>query len=102
MRGPGSSTCVPCREIRERGLRLELDAYRGHVFWEFRDLVDGSSGQWRRLAERLGGSGVPSLEAALGDLLLEPIHAPLRAVFVGPEVGRVLDREGDREGPGRR
>ncbi len=81
------------RDLREHGLALHLDAYRGHVFWEFRDLVDGSAGQWRRLADRLGGSGVPSLEAALGDLLLEPVHAPLRAVFDGPEVRAVLDRE---------
>ncbi len=80
-----------CREIREHGLRLTLDAYQGHAFWEFREVPDGSSGQWRRLAERLGGRGVPSLESALRDLQLEPVHAPLRAVFDGPEVTAVLD-----------
>ena len=81
-----------CRELWERGLWLALDAYQGHAFWEFREIHDGSSGQWRRLAERLGGRGVPSLETALRDLQLEPVHAPLRAVFEGAQVTAVLDR----------
>ena len=45
-----------CRDIWDRGLWLALDAYQGHVFWEFREIHDGSAGQWRRLAERLGGA----------------------------------------------
>jgi hypothetical protein len=80
-----------CADIWERGLWLSLDAYGGHVFWEFREVRDGSSGQWRRLADRLAGRGVPSLDDALRDLQLEPVHAPLRAVFVGGEVAAVLD-----------
>jgi len=78
-------------ELHERGLWLALDAYQGHVFWEFREVRDGLAGQWRRLAERLGGRGVPSLEDALHELQLEPVHAPLRAIFDGPAVGAVLD-----------
>ena len=81
------------RDLREHGLALHLDAYRGHVFWEFRDLVDGSAGQWRRLADRLGGSGVPSLEAALGDLLLEPVHAPLRVIFEGSPAETLVEEQ---------
>jgi glycosidase len=79
------------RDIRERGMWLALDAYQGHVFWEFRELPDGVAGQWRRLAERLGGRGVPSLDDALRDLLLEPVHGPLRALFDGGHVAAVLD-----------
>ncbi len=80
-----------CRDIRERGLWLALDAYQGHVFWEFREVADGVSGQWRRLAERLGGRGVPSLEDALRELLLEPVHEPLRALFDDGHIAAVLD-----------
>ncbi|MGH2473881.1 MAG: hypothetical protein ACRDIL_01350, partial [Candidatus Limnocylindrales bacterium] len=79
-----------CRDLWERGLHLTLDAYQGHVYWEFREIVDGSAGQWRRLAERLGNRGVPSLDDALRELQLEPVHAPLGAVFVGGEVAAVL------------
>ena len=39
-----------CREIWERGLDVALDAYGTHVFWEFREVVDGAAGQWGRLA----------------------------------------------------
>jgi glycosidase len=77
--------------IHERGLWLTLDAYQGHVFWEFREVRDGVAGQWRRLAERLGGRGVPSLDDAMRELLLEPVHAPLRALFEDGHVAAVLD-----------
>jgi glycosidase len=80
-----------CREIRDHGLRLTLDAYRGHVFWEFQELLDGSAGQWRQLAARLEGRGVASLEEALREVQLEPVHAPFRALFEGGEVAAVLD-----------
>jgi len=79
------------REMWERGLWMHLDAYEGHVYWEFREVLDGSAGQWRRLAERLAGAGVPSLEAAMRDLQLEPVHVPLRALFGGGEIAAVLE-----------
>jgi glycosidase len=80
------------REIRDAGLWIRLDAYQGHVFWEFRALRDGVASQWRRLAERLGGAGVPSLEDALRELQLEPVHEPLRALLGGP-LARVVAGE---------
>ncbi|MGZ9160314.1 MAG: alpha-amylase family glycosyl hydrolase [Candidatus Limnocylindrales bacterium] len=80
-----------CRALWERGLHVSLGAYQGHVYWEFRELPDGSAGQWRRLAERLGDRGVPSLEDALRELQLEPVHAPLRAIFGDREIAAVLD-----------
>ncbi len=80
-----------CRDIRERGLWMALEAYQGHVFWEFRELADGVAGQWRRLAERLGGRGVASLDEALRELLLEPVHEPLRALFDDGHIAAVLD-----------
>jgi len=80
-----------CREIWEHGMRLTLGAYQGHVFWEFRELHDGSSGQWRRLAERLAGGGVPSLEEALREQQLAPVHAAFRAIFADRHVAAVID-----------
>jgi hypothetical protein len=52
------------------------------VYWELRELHD-PAGVWRRLAERLGGAGVPSLEDALRDQQLGPVHAALRAAIDG-------------------
>jgi glycosidase len=64
-------------ELSEGGLWVELEAYRCHVFWEFREIVD-RAGVWRRLAGHLEGRGVPSLEDALRELELEPVHAAVR------------------------
>ena len=60
-------------EVREHGLHVQLHAYDTRVFWELRELHD-SAHIWRRLAERLGGMGVPSLEDALREQQLGPVH----------------------------
>jgi glycosidase len=88
----GLESIRPCREIWEHGLRLSLEAYESHVFWEFREVHDGVAGQWSRLAARLGGAGVPSLDEALRELQLEPVHAPLREAFAGGIGGVLVDR----------
>jgi glycosidase len=72
------------RELRERGLHVSLDAYQGHVFWEFRELHDGPAHQWSRLSGLLGNRGVPSLEDALLELQLEPVHRALRTTIAEP------------------
>ena len=76
-------------ELRERGLFVRLDAYQGHVFWEFRELRDGSAHQWSRLNSMLGGRGVPSLEEAQLELQLEPVHSALRAAIADPSLATV-------------
>ena len=70
-------------EIRERGVHVSLHAYETRVFWELRELYD-AAGVWGRLAERLGGRGVPSLEGALRELQLAPVHDALRAAIAAP------------------
>ena len=90
-----------CREIRERGLWLHLDAYQGHVFWEFRELHDGSSGQWRRLADRLGGRGrAVARGGARGPAAGAGPRAAAGAVRRGPMSGRA--RRAGRAGRPRR
>ena len=68
-------------EIRERGLHVRLHAYETRVFLEMRELHDGA-GLWRRLAERLGERGVPSLEEELRYQQLGPVHDAVRAAIV--------------------
>ena len=87
----GLETLRSCRELWEQGLHLSLDAYQTHVFWEFRDVRDGSAGQWARLARRLDGAGVPSLDDAMRELQLEPVHRPFQRVFADGLVRAVLD-----------
>ncbi|MEO8437078.1 MAG: alpha-amylase family glycosyl hydrolase [Chloroflexota bacterium] len=79
------------KQIWDHGLSVSLDAYGTNVFWEFRDIWDGVANQWSRLAARLGGAGVPSLDDALRELQLEPIHGPFRAIFADGLTVAVLD-----------
>ncbi len=73
----------PLDELRERGLHVALHAYETRVYWGVRLLHD-PSGVWGRLAARLDGQGVPSLEAALRDLQLAPVHDAVRAAIETP------------------
>jgi hypothetical protein len=66
------------REIHERGIYVELDAYRRHVFLGFRQVFDNEWHQYAHLTSYLDGRGVPSVEEALHEVLLQPIHAPFR------------------------
>lgn len=65
------------RDICEKGLYIELGAYGSQVFWNWREVRD-EAGLYARLAERLNGAGVPSVDRALRELLLEPLDAPFR------------------------
>jgi glycosidase len=65
--------------VAREGLYLQLDAYRTIVFADVGDLVDHSDGRWRRLADWLGGRGVPSLDIAMREMELSGFHSALRA-----------------------
>ncbi len=67
--------------LAEAGLRLALEAYTCHVFLDWREVVDDGARPWTILADRLAGRGVPSVDEAMLVLLLEPVHAALRAVL---------------------
>jgi len=67
-------------DIVERGMFFTLGAYEHHVFLNFREIVDDEWGSYRRLHEYLGGRGVPSIETALQELLLQPVLQPFREI----------------------
>ncbi len=66
-------------DICEHGLYVELPAYGSQVFWGWREVRD-EAGLYERLAQRLNGAGVSSVERALRELLLEPLDAPFRGL----------------------
>ena len=74
----GLEYLLPAARLREGGLRLTLDAYRCQVFTNFRELRDGAGQPWSRLAAQLNGAGVPSLEDAIRDIELAPVHDALQ------------------------
>jgi glycosidase len=68
------------RELHERGLYAELSAYKCHVFLDFRQVQDNEWHQYAQLAEYLNGRGVPSIDEALKEILLQPVHQRYRAL----------------------
>jgi hypothetical protein len=77
------------RDLAERGLCLDLGAYKCHVFLEWRDIREDAMHPWGLLCDELAGHGVASLEDALRELQLKPVHEALRAV-VDPALAEAL------------
>lgn len=77
-------------ELVDQGLYVELEAYKYHVFLDFRVVQDNAWGEYRTLAGYLGGRGVPSVEEALRELVLQPIHRPLRELISAAMFRRLL------------
>ncbi len=88
----------PCRELAEQGLQVILEAFQYHVFLDFRQVRD-TTGAWGELHRLLDGRGVASLERALRELILTPLHQAFRELF-SAEGLRLLaaGRRGDRQG----
>jgi len=63
-------------ELCERGLYVELAAYTCHVFMDFREVYDNEWHHYEHITTYLNGRGVPSVEAALQEILLQPVHRP--------------------------
>jgi glycosidase len=61
-------------DLRDRGLRVELDAYATRVLLDWREIGGEAAAEYRALAGDLGGAGVPSVEAALAERRLRPLH----------------------------
>ena len=62
------------RELCAKGLYVELGAYKYHVFIDFREVRDSPWGHYARIADDLYGRGVPSIEDALKEMLLQPLQ----------------------------
>ena len=74
-----------CLEMHDKGLFLHLRAYGAHAFLDFREVEDRGDGpaerNWERLERKLEGRGVPDMDRALREMVLEPLLAALKAVL---------------------
>jgi glycosidase len=73
------------RELHDKGLYVELGAYQCHVLIDFREFQDNPWHHYARLTHALNGRGVPSIEASLKELLLQPVHHALKEL-VNPDI----------------
>ncbi len=83
------------RELADRGFYVELGAYDCHVFVEFEEVREADDGRYGRLAERLGGRGVPSLLGELRHMELEPVHDRLTEVLSVEAVSALAEGTAD-------
>ncbi|HUL30985.1 MAG TPA: hypothetical protein VLZ03_11090, partial [Thermodesulfobacteriota bacterium] len=78
-------------ELCQNGLYVELGAYKYHVFIDFREVRDNSWRHYAQVAERLSGAGVPSVEGALKDMLLEPLQQAFKGLVNADTFRRLLE-----------
>ncbi len=64
------------KELCEKGLYVELGAYKYHVFMNWREVQDNSWHQYAHLHAYLNGRGVPSVDEALREVFLQPVREP--------------------------
>ncbi len=77
------------KQLCDRGLYVELDAYKCHVFLDWREVLDNEWRQYAHLADYLDGRGVPSVDEAMQELFLQPIHVAFKEL-VNADVFRRL------------
>ncbi|MGD0938402.1 MAG: alpha-amylase family glycosyl hydrolase [Terracidiphilus sp.] len=68
-------------DLSRQGLTLDLHAYQCHVFVDWCELYSTQEKPWDRLSDQLNGRGVPSLDDALINLELQPVHDALRGLL---------------------
>jgi hypothetical protein len=68
------------KELNDKGLYIELEAYKCQVFTSFREARDNEWHQYANLTSYLNGRGVPNMDDAMKEIFLQPIHQAYREV----------------------
>ncbi|MFZ5918564.1 MAG: alpha-amylase family glycosyl hydrolase [Chloroflexota bacterium] len=79
-----------CRELHEKGLYVELGAFKYHVFLDFRQVQDNEWRHYAHLTGYLNGRGVPSIQEALRETFLQPIHRVFKALIGAETIRRLM------------
>lgn len=66
------------KELYDKGLYVELGAYKYHVFMGFQEIQDNSWHHYEQLHQFLGGRGVPHLDEVMREIRLPPVHNAFR------------------------
>jgi glycosidase len=85
------------QEIYDKGLYFELDAYKFHVYTDFQQIEDNEWRQYAQLESYLDGTGVPSIQEALQEIFLQPIHHPFRELVNTGFFQWIIDNRVEKE-----
>ncbi|NIR53016.1 alpha-amylase [candidate division KSB1 bacterium] len=80
-----------CRELCEKGIFVELDAFKYHVFLDFQQVHDNEQRQYAQLTAHLNGRGVPSIQEEFKELTLSPLLAALDSLLNTEMVNRFMN-----------
>lgn len=78
--GSGLEYILSAQEIAAGGMYFRLNGYEYKVLLNFTEVRD-VNGKYRRLASILNGSGVPSIETAMREMELMPLHTAVNNLF---------------------
>ncbi len=70
-------------DLRDHGLSIGLHGYQHVVLLNWRVLQPSATHPWDRLCDALGSAGVYSVDEALSQLRLRPLHEALRQALTG-------------------
>jgi hypothetical protein len=89
--GAGLEYIRHSRELCAKGLYVELNAFKYHVFIDFREVRDTPWRHYAKIAEDLNGRGVPSIEEALKEMLLQPLQHAFKELVNGDTFRHLLE-----------
>jgi hypothetical protein len=81
----------PSKELCQKGLYVELGAYKCHVFLDFREVQDNAWHHYAHLTAYLNGRGVPSIQEALKETFLQPVHHAFKELVNAATFQRLID-----------
>jgi glycosidase len=79
------------RELCGKGLYVELGAYQYHVFIDFREVRDNQWHHYAQIANSLNGRGVPSIEEAFKEMLLQPLQNAFKELVNADMLRRLME-----------
>ena len=82
------------QQLHHQGLYVELEGFKYQVFLNFREVYD-EDGLYRELADYLNGRGVPDIQEALRETMLQPIHKAARPVLNKKLFTELIERAQD-------
>ena len=74
-------TILSSKQVCEQGIFLKLNAYQSILYHHFHEVQDNSIQSYQRLCDELQGQGVPDLQEAIKELVLQPIQDPLHQIL---------------------
>ncbi len=90
--GAGLEYIRNSRDLCAKGLYVDLNAFKYHVFIDFREVRDTPWRHYAQIAEDLNGRGVPSIEQALKEKLLQPLHLAFKELVNGEMFEHLMER----------